>query len=150
MLLSLTVLQTVCKKLQPRSSILKGKEVSVLIQRKLIPWPLASFIVDDPLTHDKMLEITTNGKSLEQVNHFRYLEYDGSLERELSTKIRQASGVLNSSNNIWRDRGGDFSRPRPSYPLVWLSDLGVETKAIRPTRSFSELMPLSDPMIALV
>lgn len=58
-----------------------------------------------PYHLSEMLDVSVYGESLEQVNHFHYLgsmiSSDGSLDKEISLRLGQASGNFNSLNNIF-------------------------------------------------
>ena len=61
-----------------------------------------------PFTKEGTVDITVEGSPVQQVSDFTYLgviiSSDGTIDRELSARIRKASGAFNQLNNIWKNR----------------------------------------------
>ena len=61
-----------------------------------------------PYTEEGTVDISVEGSQVQQVSDFTYLgviiSSDGTIDRELSARIRKASGAFNQLSNIWKNR----------------------------------------------
>ncbi|MCP4473446.1 MAG: reverse transcriptase family protein [Gammaproteobacteria bacterium] len=61
-----------------------------------------------PYTEKDTLDINVEGLPIEQVSNFKYLgtiiSGDGTIDKELSTRIQKASGAFNLLGSIWHNR----------------------------------------------
>ena len=61
-----------------------------------------------PYTEECSLDITVDASPVQQVSHFKYLGAiicsDGTIDRELSSRIQKASGAFNQLDSIWKNR----------------------------------------------
>lgn len=61
-----------------------------------------------PYTEECTLDLTVDGEHIEQVSHFTYLgsilSSDGTIDKELTSRIGKASGAFNQLGSIWNNR----------------------------------------------
>ena len=61
-----------------------------------------------PYTEKQTLNTVIEGQEIEQVSNFTYLgvklSSDGTIDKEISTRIQKATGAFNQLNNIWINR----------------------------------------------
>ena len=61
-----------------------------------------------PYSRDDTLDINVEGLSIQQVSNFTYLgaiiSADGTIDKELASRIRKASGAFYQLGSIWHSR----------------------------------------------
>ena len=69
---------------------------------------IAKNTLQQPYTKEGTVEITVEGSPVQQVNDFAYLgvivSSGGTIDPELSARIRKASGAFNQLKYIWKNR----------------------------------------------
>ena len=85
-----------------------GKAGLTVNAKKTKVMSTSKYHLQRPYPEDHTLNITANGIECAQESYFTYLgtviSSDGSIDREISTRIGKASGAMNLLNNVWRNR----------------------------------------------